>query len=85
MTYAGLLSPMFLGPLGFVLGGLILILLLFLIARVVFALAWRLILIGAIVIGVLWLIGSVTLGSPGRPAIGAVLRLLVETLIAARP
>lgn len=60
----GAVSPLLVGPMGFLLGALLLILLILLIARVVFSLGWKLIVIAAIVLGVLWLVAAVASGPP---------------------
>lgn len=59
------LSPLFVGPVGFLLGTLLVILLVLLVARVVFGLAWKLVVIGAVALVVLWLLGGLGTGSPG--------------------
>lgn len=60
----GAVAPLLVGPMGFLLGALLLILLILLIARVVFSLAWKLIVIAAIVLGVIWLVTVVASGPP---------------------
>lgn len=60
-----MVPPLFIGPLGFLVSALVVSLLVLLILRVVFALAWRLIVIAAIVLGVLWLLGALGIGTPG--------------------
>lgn len=59
------LVPLFVGPLAFLLAALLVILVVLTVARVVFGLAWRLVVIGAVVLGVLWLLGVVGSGPPG--------------------
>lgn len=59
------LSPLFVGPGGFLLGTLLFIVVILVIARLVFALAWRVVVIGAIILGLLWLLGAVGFGPPG--------------------
>lgn len=59
------LVPLFVGPLAFLLGAVLVILVVLTVARVVFGLAWRLVVIGAVVLGVLWLLGAVGSGPPG--------------------
>lgn len=53
-------TPLFVGPLGFTLVGLVALVVLVLVARVVFGLAFRLAAIGAVVLGALWLLGMVS-------------------------
>lgn len=60
-----MVPPLFIGPLGFLVSALVVTLLVLLILRVVFALAWRLVIIAAIVLGVLWLLGALGIGTPG--------------------
>lgn len=55
-------TPLFVGPSAFLIGLLLVIFLVLVIARIVIGLAWKLILIGAIVLGVLWLAGAVGSG-----------------------
>lgn len=62
-----MVPPLFLGPLGFLLSALVAILVVTVILRVVFALAWRLVVIAAIVLGVLWLLGAVGIGPGPTP------------------
>ena len=56
------LTPLFLGPSSFLIGVLLLIVLVLVIARVVIGLAWKLVVIGAIVLLVLWLVGAIGTG-----------------------
>ncbi|MFT4946384.1 MAG: putative RND superfamily exporter protein [Natronomonas sp.] len=58
-------SPLFIGPLGFLISALVVIVLVLVLLRVVFALAWRLIVIAAVVLGVLWLLGALGINTPG--------------------
>lgn len=58
-------TPLFLGPAGFLIGALLLIVLVLVIARVVIGLAWKLVVIGAIILVVLWLIGAIGTGGFG--------------------
>lgn len=58
------LAPLFLGPIGFLVSTLIVIVIVLLIARVVLDLAWKLVVIAAVVLGALWLLGAVA-GPPG--------------------
>ena len=67
------LSPLFVGPLGILVFALLLIIGILVIARLVFTLAWKFVLIGALVLGFLWLVGTLSVGSPGRAPIGAIL------------
>ncbi len=61
------MTMLFIGPLWFLAVTFVAILVLLVLARLVFALAWRVILVGAIVLGLLWLIGT-----PGRAPVGTV-------------
>lgn len=58
-------TPMFVGPLGFLLFTLLVIIGILIIARLVFAVAWKVILVGAVVLGLLWLLGVFRFGPPG--------------------
>lgn len=58
------LPPLFVGPIGFLLSSLLLIVLILVVARLVFGLAWKLVKIAAIVLLVLWLLGAIGSG-PG--------------------
>lgn len=58
-------SPLFVGPGGFLIFTLLVIILILVIARLVFALAWKVIFVGAIVLGLLWLLGAFRFGLPG--------------------
>lgn len=60
----GTLAPLFLGPIAGFLGVLLVIVLIALVVRVVFSLAWRLVVIGAVVLGVLWLLNALGSGPP---------------------
>ena len=66
LAIAGLI-PLFLGPTVFLIGTLIGILVLLFVARVVFLLAWKVVMIGAIVLLGLWVIGAI---GPLRPGLG---------------
>lgn len=57
-------APLFVGPLAFLVVGLLAIVLILSIARFVFSLAWNILVIAAIVLGVLWLLGAVGGGPP---------------------
>lgn len=59
------LAPLFVGPSVFLIGTLLVIALVLVIARVVIGLAWKLVVIGAIVLSVLWLLGAIGVGTPG--------------------
>lgn len=63
-TAPAVLAPPFLGPIGFLLSTLVVIVLVVLIARLVLGLAWKLVVIGAVVLGALWLLGAIS-GPPG--------------------
>lgn len=58
-------TPMFVGQITFLLGVLLLIVILLVVARVVIGLAWRLVVIGAIILLVLWLLGAIGTGGFG--------------------
>lgn len=60
----GIGVPLFIGPLVFALVGLLAILLLISVVRLVFSLAWDILVIAAIVLGVLWLLGAIGAGPP---------------------
>lgn len=64
IAFAGLV-PLFLGPTVFLIAALIAILLVLFVARIVFRLAWKLVLIGAVVLVGLWLLGAIGSLSPG--------------------
>lgn len=50
--------PLILGPTTFLIAALVVILLVLFAARIVFHLAWKLVLIGAVVLAGLWLLGA---------------------------
>lgn len=56
--------PLFVGPLAFLVVGLLAIVVVLSIARLIFSLAWDILVIAAIVLGVLWLLGAVGGGPP---------------------
>ena len=58
-------TPLFVGPLGFLLVTLLVIIGILIVARLVFAVAWKVILVGAVVLGLLWLLGAFRFGLPG--------------------
>ena len=58
-------TPLFIGPSAFLVGLLLLIVLMLVIARVVIGLAWKLVVIGAIILVVLWLAGVIGTGGLG--------------------
>ncbi|MXR52349.1 hypothetical protein GRX03_12135 [Halovenus sp. WSH3] len=58
---------LFVGPLGLLLSALVTILLILVVLRIVFALAWRLVVVVAVVLAILWLLGAVGIGTPGPP------------------
>lgn len=60
----GVLPPLFVGPVGFLLMTLLVIGLILLVARVIFGVAVKLIMIGAVILGVLWLMDTVGAGPP---------------------
>lgn len=59
-----MVAPLLLGPALSIVGMLLLIVLILALARIVFGLAWKLIVIAALVLGVLWLIGALSSGPP---------------------
>lgn len=59
------LSPLFVGSSVALLGTLLVIVLLLVIARLVIGLAWKLVVIGAIILGTLWLFNAIGTGPPG--------------------
>lgn len=63
----GVLTPLFVGPVEFLLMTLLVIGLILLVARVIFGFAVKFIMIGAVILGVLWLVGTV---GAGLPALG---------------
>ncbi|MEF8881732.1 MAG: hypothetical protein V5A34_04305 [Halapricum sp.] len=58
-------TPLFVGPSAFLIGVLLLIVLVVVIARIVIGLAWKLVVIGAIILLVLWLAGAIGTGGLG--------------------
>lgn len=59
------LTPLFVGPTAFLVVTLLVILLVLAVAHLVFRLAWRLILVAAIVLLGLWLLGAIGSVTPG--------------------
>jgi hypothetical protein len=59
------LAPLFVGPSVALIGTLLAIVVVLVIARVLIGLAWKLVVIGAIILSVLWLLGAVSVGPPG--------------------
>jgi len=57
-----LFAQMFTGPIAFLVVSLVALLLLLVVVRVLFSIAWRVIAIGALLLIVLWLVGAVSLG-----------------------
>lgn len=55
---------LFLGPTAFLLGALLVIVAVLVVARVVLGFAWRLVVVGAVVLCILWLLGAVGTGPP---------------------
>ncbi len=70
MTALGPLSMLFVGPLGFLLVTLLGIIIVLALARFVLRVAWKVVLVGAVLLGVLWLIGVLTAGRPNGAPIG---------------
>lgn len=58
-------TPLFVGPSSFLIGVLLLIIVVLVIARVVIGLAKKLVVIGAVVLLVLWLVGAISIGGFG--------------------
>lgn len=59
------LAPLFVGPSAALIGTLLAIVVVLVIARVLIGLAWKFVVIGAIILSVLWLLGAVSVGPPG--------------------
>ena len=57
-----LFAPLFAGPIAYLVVSLVALLLLLVVVRVLFSIAWRVIAIGALLLVVLWLVGAVSLG-----------------------
>lgn len=55
-------APLFVGPSAFLIGVLLAIVVVLVIARVVIGLAWKSVVIGAIILGGLWLAGVIGIG-----------------------
>ena len=55
-------APLFAGPIGFLVVSLVALLVLLVVVRVLFSIAWRVIAIGALLLVILWLVGAVSLG-----------------------
>jgi hypothetical protein len=55
-------AQLFAGPIGFLVVSLVALLVLLVVVRVLFSIAWRVIAIGALLFVVLWLVGAVSLG-----------------------
>jgi hypothetical protein len=55
-------AQLFAGPIGFLVVSLVALLVLLVVVRVLFSIAWRVIAIGALLLVVLWLVGAVSLG-----------------------
>ena len=58
------LTPLFLGPLWFILSTVLVILVALVVLRLLIGLAWRLVVIVAIIVAVFWLFGSLSAGPP---------------------
>ena len=56
---------LFVGPLGFLLSALLVIVLILVVGRLLFGLAWNLLVIGAVVVAAIWLLGATSSGPPG--------------------
>lgn len=66
MTPESAMFPLwFVGPIGFLLAALLVIIAIIVIARLIFSLSWKLLIIGAVVLGLLWIVGVFRLGPPG--------------------
>ena len=55
-------APLFAGPIGYLVISLVGLLVLLLVVRILFSIAWRVIAIAALLLLVLWLVGAVSLG-----------------------
>ena len=55
-------APLLAEPIAFLVVSLVALLLLLVLVRVLFSIAWRVIAIGALLLVVLWLVGAVSLG-----------------------
>lgn len=64
MTLELIALPLFVGPTAALLATLLLVVLVVVVARIVLGLAWRLLVLGAVVLAVLWLLGAVGTGPP---------------------
>ena len=56
-------APLLAGPIAYLVVSLVALLLLLVVVRVLFSIAWRVIAIGALLLVILWLVGAVSLGS----------------------
>ena len=56
---------LFVGPLGFLVGTLLVIALILVVGRLLFGLAWNLLVVGAVVVAAIWLLGTIGSGPPG--------------------
>lgn len=65
MLEVGTFTPLFVAPLGFLLVTLLVIIGILIIARLAFSVAWKFIVVGAIVLGFLWLLSGFRFGPPG--------------------
>lgn len=54
--------PLLAGPIAYLVVSLVALLLLLVVVRVLFSIAWRVIAIGALLLVILWLVGAVSLG-----------------------
>ena len=55
-------APLFAGPIAYLVVSLVALLLLLVVVRVLFSIAWRVIAIGTLLLVILWLVGAVSLG-----------------------
>ena len=55
-------APLLAGPIAYLVVSLVALLLLLVVVRVLFSIAWRVIAIGALLLVILWLVGAVSLG-----------------------
>ena len=62
--------PLFVGPTLFLLGLLIALVVAVVVICLLFSLSWRVIAIGALVLGILWLVGAIGFGPAGPGASG---------------
>lgn len=59
------LVPMFVGPLGFLIVVLLVFILILVAARLIFNLAWKFLVIAAVILALFWVLGAIRLGPLG--------------------